>query len=263
MDFATFQQTIEETYGARDRARGQVATVAWLCEEVGELAKAARKGSREEQLHELATSWPGLPRWRTSWISRLARRLSATARAALAVAQNPADVAEFALASRGVGRCPIIRAGIARLYPVLVATASHHCIDCLLDAQSIERLHQPPVCSAVAGQEHVGLAIENHQYRNMLETSPRLLVAEVHRHRNRAHARDLRVEHCKVGGLCLDARPNGTPVVQVYGGDRSGKGSTNLVVHPLGITCDQNVWHSTTVVRRTSLGRHYAEQDQS
>lgn len=28
--------------------------MAWLCEEVGELAKAARKGSREEQLEELA-----------------------------------------------------------------------------------------------------------------------------------------------------------------------------------------------------------------
>ena len=41
------------TYGARDRARGRDATVAWLAEELGELAKAARKGTPEEQLHEL------------------------------------------------------------------------------------------------------------------------------------------------------------------------------------------------------------------
>ena len=41
------------TYGARDRARGRDATVAWLTEELGELARAVRKGSREEQLHEL------------------------------------------------------------------------------------------------------------------------------------------------------------------------------------------------------------------
>lgn len=67
VDFATFQQTIEETYGARDRARGQVATVAWLCEEVGELAKAARKGSREEQLHELSDV--------VAWVASLANQL--------------------------------------------------------------------------------------------------------------------------------------------------------------------------------------------
>jgi NTP pyrophosphatase (non-canonical NTP hydrolase) len=44
---------MERTYGERDRARGIVVTVAWLAEETGELAKAVRKGSREEQVHEL------------------------------------------------------------------------------------------------------------------------------------------------------------------------------------------------------------------
>ena len=34
------------TYGERDRTRGVPATVAWLAEEVGELARAARKGTR-------------------------------------------------------------------------------------------------------------------------------------------------------------------------------------------------------------------------
>jgi NTP pyrophosphatase (non-canonical NTP hydrolase) len=54
MDLAAFQQLIADTFGERDRARGLPPSVAWLCEEVGELAKAARKGTREEQLEELA-----------------------------------------------------------------------------------------------------------------------------------------------------------------------------------------------------------------
>lgn len=65
--FVEFQQLIEATYGTRDRARGQAATVAWLCEEVGELAKAARKGTREEQLHELSDV--------VAWVASLANQL--------------------------------------------------------------------------------------------------------------------------------------------------------------------------------------------
>ena len=53
MGFEAFQELMESTYGARDRARGMPATIAWLAEEVGELAKAARKGTRDQQLHEL------------------------------------------------------------------------------------------------------------------------------------------------------------------------------------------------------------------
>jgi NTP pyrophosphatase (non-canonical NTP hydrolase) len=55
------------TYGERDRARGRDATVAWLAEEVGELAKAARKGTREEQLHELGDV--------LAWLASLAEQL--------------------------------------------------------------------------------------------------------------------------------------------------------------------------------------------
>lgn len=54
MEIAAFQSTIAATFGERDRARGLPSSVAWLCEEVGELAKAARKGTREQQLEELA-----------------------------------------------------------------------------------------------------------------------------------------------------------------------------------------------------------------
>ena len=46
MQLDEFQDVIARTYGERDRARGQAATVAWLCEELGELAQAVRKGTR-------------------------------------------------------------------------------------------------------------------------------------------------------------------------------------------------------------------------
>lgn len=52
MDLAELQDVIERTYGDRDRERGVSATVAWLTEELGELAQAVRKGSRDDQLHE-------------------------------------------------------------------------------------------------------------------------------------------------------------------------------------------------------------------
>jgi NTP pyrophosphatase (non-canonical NTP hydrolase) len=62
-----FQQLMARTYGARDRARGRDATVAWLAEELGELARAARKGTREEQLHELGDV--------LAWLASLADQL--------------------------------------------------------------------------------------------------------------------------------------------------------------------------------------------
>ena len=65
--FDEFQHLIESTYGRRDRARGQAATVAWLAEEVGELAKAARKGTVEEQRHELGDV--------IAWVASLANQL--------------------------------------------------------------------------------------------------------------------------------------------------------------------------------------------
>ena len=54
MDLAELQDVIDRTYGTQDRDRGVPGTVAWLCEEVGELAQALRKGTREQQVHEFA-----------------------------------------------------------------------------------------------------------------------------------------------------------------------------------------------------------------
>ena len=53
MTLDQLQQVIVDTYGERDRARGLPAAVAWLVEEVGELAQAVRKGDADQQLHEL------------------------------------------------------------------------------------------------------------------------------------------------------------------------------------------------------------------
>ena len=54
MTIREFQTLIEETYLAKDSARGIPANVAWLAEEVGELARALRKGRREDAEAEFA-----------------------------------------------------------------------------------------------------------------------------------------------------------------------------------------------------------------
>jgi NTP pyrophosphatase (non-canonical NTP hydrolase) len=61
------QELMASTYGAQDAARGIPATVAWLAEELGELARAARKGTRDEQLHELSDV--------LAWLASLANQL--------------------------------------------------------------------------------------------------------------------------------------------------------------------------------------------
>jgi NTP pyrophosphatase (non-canonical NTP hydrolase) len=67
VDIAAFQETIAATYGERDSRRGTAPTIAWLCEEVGELAQATRKGSAEAQLHELGDV--------IAWLASLAHQL--------------------------------------------------------------------------------------------------------------------------------------------------------------------------------------------
>ncbi|MGI9576573.1 MAG: MazG nucleotide pyrophosphohydrolase domain-containing protein [Microthrixaceae bacterium] len=67
MDVDEFQQLMETLYGPGDRERGIPATVAWLCEELGELAQAVRKGTPEEQLHELGDVF--------AWLASLANQL--------------------------------------------------------------------------------------------------------------------------------------------------------------------------------------------
>lgn len=67
MELGDLQRLMASTYGERDRARGIPATVAWLTEELGELAQAVRKGSPEDQLHELGDV--------LAWLASLAEQL--------------------------------------------------------------------------------------------------------------------------------------------------------------------------------------------
>ena len=67
MELNELQDLMENLYGREDRNRGLPSTVAWLCEEVGELAQAVRKGSQKDQLHELADV--------LAWLASLANQL--------------------------------------------------------------------------------------------------------------------------------------------------------------------------------------------
>ncbi|HMS25195.1 MAG TPA: MazG nucleotide pyrophosphohydrolase domain-containing protein [Acidimicrobiia bacterium] len=67
MQLIEAQKLMSDLYGDADRERGISATVAWLCEEVGELAQAVRKGTKEQQLHELGDV--------LAWVASLANQL--------------------------------------------------------------------------------------------------------------------------------------------------------------------------------------------
>lgn len=67
MEISEFQASIAATYGERDAERGTAPTIAWLCEEVGELAQATRKGTPDQQLHELGDV--------IAWVASLAHQL--------------------------------------------------------------------------------------------------------------------------------------------------------------------------------------------
>ncbi|MEM7142705.1 MAG: MazG nucleotide pyrophosphohydrolase domain-containing protein [Actinomycetota bacterium] len=67
MDLAELQRLMDELYGEADTERGIPSTVAWLCEELGELAQAVRKGTRDQQLHEFGDV--------LAWLASLANQL--------------------------------------------------------------------------------------------------------------------------------------------------------------------------------------------
>ena len=67
MEISAFQELMQELYGQADQERGRPATVAWLCEEVGELAQAVRKGTPEQQLHEFGDV--------IAWVASLANQM--------------------------------------------------------------------------------------------------------------------------------------------------------------------------------------------
>jgi NTP pyrophosphatase (non-canonical NTP hydrolase) len=67
VNLAELQEVIERTYGDRDRDRGVAPTVAWLCEELGELAQAVRKGTPDQIAHEFSDV--------LAWVATLANQV--------------------------------------------------------------------------------------------------------------------------------------------------------------------------------------------
>ena len=67
MQISDFQKLMADTYGEADGARGIPATIAWLTEELGELAQAVRKGTVEQQKHEMSDV--------LAWLASLANQL--------------------------------------------------------------------------------------------------------------------------------------------------------------------------------------------
>jgi NTP pyrophosphatase (non-canonical NTP hydrolase) len=80
MDLDELQSVIERTFGERDRARGVPSTVAWLAEELGELAQAVRKGSHEQQRHEFGDV--------LAWVASLANQMGIDLNEAIAPYAN-------------------------------------------------------------------------------------------------------------------------------------------------------------------------------
>lgn len=77
---AELQTVIQSTYGERDSERGIPSTVAWLAEEVGELAQAVRKGTRAQQEHEFADV--------LAWVATLANQMGIDLETAVARYRN-------------------------------------------------------------------------------------------------------------------------------------------------------------------------------
>jgi NTP pyrophosphatase (non-canonical NTP hydrolase) len=67
MTLDQFQLLMARTYGERDASRGLPSSVAWLTEEVGELAQAVRKGDRAAQVHEVGDV--------LAWLASIAEQL--------------------------------------------------------------------------------------------------------------------------------------------------------------------------------------------
>jgi NTP pyrophosphatase (non-canonical NTP hydrolase) len=67
MEIREFQDLMREIYGEKDRERGVTATIAWLAEELGELAQATRKGTTAQREHEAGDLF--------AWLASLANQI--------------------------------------------------------------------------------------------------------------------------------------------------------------------------------------------
>jgi NTP pyrophosphatase (non-canonical NTP hydrolase) len=76
MDLTELQRQMTALYGARDAGRGVDATFRWLTEEIGEVARALRKGDRDELELEFSDA--------LAWLASLANLVDVDLDAAMA-----------------------------------------------------------------------------------------------------------------------------------------------------------------------------------
>jgi NTP pyrophosphatase (non-canonical NTP hydrolase) len=60
VDVAEFQRRMEALYGERDRRRGADRTFGWFVEEVGEVSRALRRGTKADLEHEIGDAFAWL-----------------------------------------------------------------------------------------------------------------------------------------------------------------------------------------------------------
>lgn len=91
MEMSNLQRSLRRSYYDRDAKRGRDATFRWMVEEVGELARALRKGDRENLEHEFADV--------LAWLTSLAN---------LAGVDLDAAAARFAKGCPKCGKAPCV-----------------------------------------------------------------------------------------------------------------------------------------------------------
>lgn len=92
LSFAEFQQSIQATFGAKDKRRGVEGTFMWFMEEVGELSAALRGGTAEEQAGEFADV--------LAWLATLANNVGIDLEAAVQ--------AKYGMGCPGCSRSPCV-----------------------------------------------------------------------------------------------------------------------------------------------------------
>ena len=60
MQVREFQKWMDDRYGERDRQRGPDRTFCWFVEEVGELSRALRKGTKDDVVLEIGDAFAWL-----------------------------------------------------------------------------------------------------------------------------------------------------------------------------------------------------------
>ena len=118
-----------------------------------------------------------------------------------------------------------------------------------LQTQRVERFHEVGLATAALGHLCIGVAVEQHENRNVRQATTRFVETKVHRDGHAPHGSDLRVEDSKVGCARTDRVGDVTAVrADGEGGFGRTEGRDHFVENPLGVGGNQNV-HDATLVR--------------